>query len=81
MTIVLVLMRQLIAHIETGKAQALIGTAIIIFVFRAVPLPGAGAIWFEIDILGFDQQFLSVLSLITSLLTLVGMIILRPLMA
>ena len=31
--------------------------------------------------LGFDQQFLSVLSLIASMLTLVGMFILRPMMA
>jgi hypothetical protein len=46
-----------------------------------VPLPGPGATWFEIDVLKFDQQFLSVLSLITSLLTLVGMILLRPYMA
>ncbi|MEM9107210.1 MAG: hypothetical protein AAGC96_16280 [Pseudomonadota bacterium] len=81
MLIVLALMRQLIAVLEPVKARALIGTAIIIFVFRAVPLPGAGATWFEIDVLGFDQQFLSVLSLITSLLTLAGMIVLRPLIA
>ena len=49
--------------------------------FRAAPLPGAGATWFVIDRLGFDQQFLSVLSLIASCLTLVGMALLRPLMA
>ena len=59
----------------------LIGTAVIIFVFRATPLPGPGATWFEIDVLGFDQQFLSVLSLIASLLTLAGMVVLRPMMA
>ncbi|MCP4318613.1 MAG: folate/biopterin family MFS transporter [Hyphomicrobiales bacterium] len=81
MAIVLALMRQLLAVLEPAKARALIGTAIIIFVFRAVPLPGAGATWFEIDVLGFDQQFLSVLSLITSILTLAGMIVLRPLIA
>ena len=79
--IVLALMRQLIAKLDQAHARALIGTAIIIFVFRAVPRPGAGATWFEIDVLGFDQQFLSVLSLITSLLTLAGMIVLRPLIA
>jgi hypothetical protein len=50
-------------------------------VFRAVPLPGPGLTWFEIDILEFDERFLSILSLITSLLTLVGLIVLRPLMA
>ena len=81
MTIVLLLMFQIVGALEPAKARALFGTAIIIFVFRAVPLPGAGAIWFEIDILGFDQQFLSVLTLITSVLTLVGMVIFRPLMA
>ena len=37
--------------------MALLGTAIIIFVFRAVPSPGAGAGWFVIDVLGFDQRF------------------------
>lgn len=81
MLIVLTLMRQLIAVLDADKARMLVGTAVIIFMFRAVPLPGAGATWFEIDILGFDQQFLSVLYLITSVLTLAGMIALRPLMA
>lgn len=81
MAIVLFLMRQLIKALTPDKARMLVGTAVIIFMFRAVPLPGAGSTWFEIDILGFDQQFLSVLYLITSLLTLAGMIALRPLMA
>jgi hypothetical protein len=81
MTIVLFLMSRLIRQLDPAKARALLGTAIIIFVFRAVPLPGPGATWFEIDMLGFDQQFISVLTLITSVLTLVGMVLLRPLMA
>ncbi len=81
MAIVLFLMRQLIANLEPDKARALVGTAIIIFVFRAVPLPGAAATWFEIDELGFDEQFLSVLYLIVSVLTLAGIIVLRPMMA
>ena len=74
-------MHQLLMELEPDKARALIGTAVIIFVFRAVPLPGPGASWFEIDVLGFDQQFLSVLYLITSILALVGMVVLRPLMS
>ena len=81
MAIVLLLMRQLIAALSPEKARALVGTALIIFVFRAVPLPGPGLTWFEIDVLGFDQQFLSVLSLIVAVLTLAGMVILRPMMA
>lgn len=81
MAIITTLIYQLVQKLPPAKARALIGTAIIIFVFRAVPLPGAGATWFLIDRLGFDQQFLSVLSLIASCLTLVGMVLLRPLMA
>jgi hypothetical protein len=81
LAIVLTLMRQLIGAMDREKAAALVGTAIIIFVFRATPLPGDGAAWFTIDALRFDQQFLAILSLIGSLLTLAGMIVLRPLIA
>jgi hypothetical protein len=81
MVIIVLLMRQLVSSMDEAKAHALIGTAVIIFVFRAVPLPGPGATWFEIDVLGFDERFLAILSLITSLLAIFGMIVLRPLMA
>ncbi|WP_306113404.1 MULTISPECIES: hypothetical protein [unclassified Roseovarius] len=81
MIIVALLMRQLVSVLSPAQARALIGTALILFFFRAVPRPGPGQTWFEIDILGFDQQFLSVLSLIVSVLTLVGMVVLRPMMA
>jgi hypothetical protein len=81
MVIVLFLMLRLVRELTPNRARVLVGTAIIIFVFRAVPLPGAGASWFEIDMLGFDQQFLAILSLLASILTLVGMVILRPMMA
>ncbi len=81
MAIVLVLMRQLLTVLPRAQARALVGTALILFFFRAVPLPGPGQTWFEIDVLKFDQQFLSVLSLIVSVLTLAGMVVLRPMMA
>lgn len=81
LAIVLFLMYRLILELDPDVRGALVGTAVIIFVFRAVPLPGPGVTWFEIDVLGFDQQFLSVLTLITSGLALVGMLILRPMMA
>ena len=70
MSIILFLMYRLMLELDPEMRNMLIGTAVIIFVFRATPLPGPGATWFEIDVLGFDQQFLSVLSLIASLLTL-----------
>ncbi|MCP1337009.1 MFS transporter [Futiania mangrovi] len=81
MAIVLFLIHRLLLELEPALRAPLVGTAIVIFVFRAMPLPGPGQTWFEIDVLGFDQRFLSVLSLITSVLALIGLVVLRPLMA
>ena len=81
MSIIFFLMYRLMLELDPDIRKMLVGTAVIIFVFRAVPLPGPGVGWFEIDVLGFDQRFLSVLSLIGSVLALVGMVVLRPMMA
>ncbi len=81
LAIVLFIMYRLILELDPAERRAFAGTAFIIFAFRAVPLPGPGATWFEIDMLVFDQQFLSVLSLVTSALALAGMVLLRPMMA
>jgi len=79
--IVVFLMRRLLGTLDATARRTLLGTAIVIFVYRAMPAAGAGASWWEIDVLGFDQRFLSVLSLIASSLTLFGMFIFRRFMA
>ncbi len=81
MAVVLFLIARLTRELPVDTARSLVGTAAIIFVFRAVPGVGPGMTWFEIDVLRFDEQFLAVLSLITSGLTLVGLLVLRPMMA
>ena len=81
MAIVLFLMSRLIKVLEPDDRLVLVGTAVIIFVYRAMPTPGAGQTWWMIDELGFDQQFLAVLSLISSVLTLFGMFLFRRFMA
>ena len=81
MAIVLFLMRRLIKVLEPEDRLTLVGTAVIIFVYRAMPTPGAGQTWWMIDELRFDQQFLAVLSLISSMLTLLGMFLFRRFMA
>ncbi|MGD8956325.1 MAG: hypothetical protein PVJ03_03260 [Chromatiaceae bacterium] len=81
MAIVLFLMSRLVKVLEPEDRLILVGTAVIIFVYRAMPTPGAGQTWWMIDELGFDQQFLAVLSLISSVLTLFGMFIFRRFMA
>ena len=81
MIIIVYLMSQLLGYLSDETRLMVVGTAIAIFVFRAVPSPGPGLTWFEIDVLLFDEQFLSVLAAISSALTLLGIILLRPLVA
>ncbi len=81
MAIILFLMNKLVKELPQDLRLTVVGTAIIIFIFRAMPAPGPGLSWFEIDVLEFNEQFFSVLSLIASVLTLVGIILLRPFMA
>ena len=78
--LIAILMRLLIKDLKKEDQYTIVGTAIIIFVFRAMPGPGVGLNWFEIDVLGFNQRFFSVLSVTSALITLIGMIILRKVM-
>ncbi len=72
---------RLTRELESDIRATLLGTVIVIFVFRAIPGPGEGITWWFIDELKFDQQFISVLSLIGSVLTLAGMFVFRRFMA
>ncbi len=81
LAIVLFLIWRLTSDLDRRTRNQLYGTAFVIFAFRAVPTTGSGETWWMIDDLGFDQQFLSELSLLTSLLTLLGMFIFRRFMA
>jgi hypothetical protein len=81
MAIVLFLMARLVQELEPDKRFTLVGTAVVIFIFRSIPGTGPGTTWWMIDELKFDQQFLSVLSLIGSTLTLAGMFLFRRFMA
>ncbi len=79
--IVTFLIAKLTRELKPEARRTLVGTAIIIFVFRAIPSTGPGMSWWMIDDLKFDEQFFSVLFLIGSVLTLVGMFIFRRFMA
>lgn len=81
MAIVLFLMARLVRELEPDKRYTLVGTAVVVFIFRAIPGTGPGTTWWMIDHLKFDQQFLSILSLIGSTLTLAGMFVFRRFMA
>ena len=79
--IILFLMFKLIKELPENLRLTIVGTAVIIFIFRAMPGPGPGLTWFEIDLLEFNEQFFSILSLLASILTLAGIVLLRPFMA
>ncbi|WP_228098362.1 hypothetical protein [Chitinilyticum piscinae] len=81
MVIVLFLMGRLLRELDGPARATLLGTALVIFMFRATPSAGPGVTWWMIDELRFDQSFLSELSLISSALTLAGMFLFRRFMA
>ncbi|MFN9129479.1 MAG: hypothetical protein ACK5WE_20300 [bacterium] len=81
MAVIVFLMVRLTRELDPDAQRLLIGTAVVVFIFRAMPGPGAGATWWFIDELGFDQQFLAKLSLLGSLLTLAGLFIFRRFIA
>ncbi len=72
---------RLLRELEPEAARTLLGTVIVIFVFRSMPAAGSGATWWMIDELGFDQSFLSRLDLIVTTLTLAGLFLFRRFMA
>ena len=61
MAIVIFLIVKLTRELDANARRTLVGTAIIIFVFRAIPTPGPGMTWWMIDDLKFDQHFFSIL--------------------
>lgn len=81
LAIVLFLMLRLVRELDPASRNVLIGTALLIFVFRAMPGAGAGASWWTIDVLKFDEGFLAKLGVIGSTLGLLGMFLFRRFMA
>jgi len=77
LAVIAFLIGQLLKDLEPAKRREIIGIAIIIFIFRAVPGVGAGASWWQIDVLGFDEAFFGTLRQISSILAIIGLFALR----
>jgi hypothetical protein len=75
--VILYLMRQVLTDLAPEKRREIVAIAIIVFVFRAMPTAGAGASWWQIDVLGFDEAFFGTLRQVSALLTIAGMLALR----
>jgi MFS family permease len=79
--VIMLLLWRLARELEPVARETLVATALIIFIYRAMPSTGAGTSWWMIDVLKFDEAFLAKLSLVAYALTLVGMFALRGYMA
>jgi len=75
--IIVLLMGQILRPLSPDKRREIMGLAVIIFVFRAMPTAGAGAGWWQIDVLGFDEAFFGTLRQFSALLAIAGMFALR----
>ena len=79
--VIIYLMKKILMVLNPAKQREIIGIAVIIFVFRAMPTFGAGASWWEIDVLKFDEAFFGTLRQISAILAILGMFGLRAWMA
>ncbi len=77
LVIIAAMIWELIRDADRIKQKELIGIAVIIFVFRAMPTFGAGSTWWQIDKLHFDEAFLGTLRQLSSVLAIIGMFALR----
>src|SRR6185503_3443409 len=81
LAVILFLLWRLARELEPAARNTLAATAIVLFLYRAVPLSGDASTWWMIDVLKFDEAFLSQVQLVTYALTLAGMFALRGFMA
>ena len=81
LAIILFLLWRLARELDPAARQVLVATALVLFIYRAMPLTGEGTTWWMMDALGFDEGFFGQLQLVTYALTLVGMFALRRFMA
>jgi hypothetical protein len=79
--VILFLLWRLARELEPAARETLVATALIIFVFRAMPTVGPGYQWWAIDVLRFDEGFFARLQLVAYALTLAGMFVFRRYMA
>jgi hypothetical protein len=75
------IMARLLRPMAAQKRREIVGIAVIIFVYRAMPTFGPGAGWWQIDVLGFDEAFFGTLRQVSAVIVIAGMMGLRAWMA
>jgi MFS family permease len=73
MLVICTMLWRVIRQLDAETQRTIFFAALIIFVYRAMPLAGQGYTWFVIDVLGFDEAFQGTLNQIGAGLALLGM--------
>jgi len=73
LSVIIYMLNLVLKDIDELTRKFIIKTAIIIFVYRAMPSVGPGLQWWEIDVLGFDKAFFGTLAQIGAVLSILGM--------
>ena len=81
LAVILFLLWRLARELSPAARETLVATALILFIYRAMPSVGPGYQWWAIDVLKFDESFFARLALVAYALTLLGMFVLRRYMA
>ena len=71
--VIVYMLSLIIKDVDEKIRKFIVKTAIIIFVYRAMPSVGPGLNWWEIDVLHFDKAFFGTLSQIGAILSILGM--------
>ncbi len=73
MAVICGMLWRVVRQLEPATQKIIFYAALIIFIYRAMPLAGQGYTWFVIDVLGFDEAFQGTLAQIGAALALMGM--------
>jgi len=73
LSVIIYMLGLILKDIDNKIKSFIIKTAIVIFIYRAMPSVGPGLSWWEIDVLHFDKAFFGTLSQIGAILSILGM--------
>ncbi len=73
LSVIVYMLSLVLKDVNEQIRKFIVKTAIVIFVYRAMPSVGPGLQWWEIDVLHFDKAFFGTLSQIGAILSILGM--------